>query len=112
METRRDEIAGLLERTRSDNPRVRWHALVHLCPCHVKRNVQPVWDRVIVLSEDPNPKVRDAALHVLTDGLPRSRETEVVRVLDRMRHDPDLKVRPKARKILATYRRTGDLNVS
>ena len=64
------------------------------------------------MAADADPKVRNWVLHVLTDGSPRSRQEEVVQVLEQMHDDPDLKLRRKARKILAHYRRTGDLNVS
>ena len=112
MQTRPDEIGGLLQLTRASDPRTRTHAVVHLCPCHVRRNDDRVWDRVLTMAEDRDAKVRNAALHVLTDGSPRSRESQVVGVLERMYHEPDAKLRRKARHILTQYRRTGDLNIS
>jgi hypothetical protein len=112
METRADEIPALLARTRDDDPAVRREALRHLCPCHVKRNHEQVWNRAVAMAVDPDPKVRDTVLHILTDGSPRAREPEVVRVLEQMHHDPDQKLRRKARKILAHYRRTGEWNIS
>ncbi|HEV8637300.1 MAG TPA: HEAT repeat domain-containing protein [Chloroflexota bacterium] len=112
METRSDEIPILLQQTYDDDPGVRWRALIHLCPCHVKRNHEQVWNRAVAMATDADPKVRDRVLHVLTDGSPRSREPEVVGVLERMHHDPDPKLRRKARRILAHYRRTGDWNIS
>jgi hypothetical protein len=112
LETRASEIPVLLEGTYDDDPRVRWQALRHLCPCHVKRNDEQVWNRAVTMATDPDPKVRDVVLHLLTDGSPRSREAEVVRVLEQMHHDPFPKLRRKARKILAHYRRTGEWNIS
>ena len=112
METRASEIPTLLRRTYNDDPQARWRALIHLCPCHVKRNDEHVWNRALAMATDPDPKVRDVVLHLLTDGSPRSREPEVVRVLERMHHDPHPKLRRKARKILAHYRRTGEWNIS
>jgi hypothetical protein len=64
------------------------------------------------MAADPDPKVRNGVLHVLTDGSPRSRQPEVVQVLNRLHDDPDPKLRRKARHILAHYRRTGSLNIS
>jgi hypothetical protein len=112
METRADDIGNLLEKTRDLDPRTRRTAIVRLCPCHVKRNHDEVWDRLVAMAADADPKVRHWVLHVLTDGSPRARETEILGVLERLRDDSDLKLRRKARKILAHYRRTGDLNIS
>lgn len=112
METRSVEIPDLLAQTYHDDPRVRWRALIQLCPCHVKRNRRQVWDRVISLTGDVDAKVRHAALHVLTDGSPRVREPENARILERLRDDPDPRQRRKAREILAQYRRTGTINVA
>ena len=107
-----DDLAATLTRTGDPDPRARCEAVRQLCPCHVKHNHAPVWDRMVAMAGDPDPKVRNWVLHVLTDGSPRSRETEVAEVLGRMHDDPEPKLRRKARKILAHYRRTGDLNIS
>jgi hypothetical protein len=112
METRSDEISTLLAQTEADDPRVRWKALIRLCPCHVKRNHARVWSRIVAMAADPDAKVRDTVLHVLTDGSPRLLSSDVIHVLEQFQGDPDQRLRRKARKILAHYRRTGDLNVS
>jgi HEAT repeat protein len=112
METRADEIGLLLEQTRDRDPRVRLRAVVRLCPCHVKRNHNQIWDRLIAMATDEDPKIRGAVLHGLTDGSPRPLELEIVSVLERMHGDSDPKVRRRARQILAHYRRIGVLNIS
>jgi hypothetical protein len=112
METRADDIGSFLAMTYDADPRVRRTAVTHLCPCHVKRNHGAVWDRMVAMATDADPAVRNGVLHVLTDGSPCSRQAEVVEVLQALHEDPDLKLRRKARKILAQYRRTGNLNVS
>jgi hypothetical protein len=112
VETRSAEIAGLLKQTYHPDPRARWSAVIHLCPCHVKRNHATVWNRLVSMAADSDPKIRNAVLHSLTDGSPQSWEPEIVRVLDEMHDDPDPKLRRKARKIRAHYRRTGHLNIS
>lgn len=112
MQTYASEIPTFLEETHHDNPRIRGSAVTHLCPCHVKRNHDDVWDRMLSMASDPDVKVRGWVLHVLTDGSPRSREADVVQVLGKMVDDPDPKLRRRARKILAHHRRTGDLNIS
>jgi hypothetical protein len=82
-----------------------------LCPCHLKRNDAQVWDRLIAMATDDDPKVRSTVLHVLCDGSPRSREQEVIAALPRMQRDNDEGLRRRARKVLAQYRRTGTVNV-
>ena len=112
METRAGEIGPYLAMTYDHDPRVRRDAVAHLCPCHVKRNHDVVWERMVAMADDADPKVRPWVLHVLTDGSPRSRQAEVVAVLTRMQADMDPRLRRKARRILAQYRRSGDLNAS
>ncbi len=112
METRAADIGSFLAMTYDGDPRVRRAAVAHLCPCHVKRNHKPVWERMVAMAADTDPTVRNWVLHVLTDSSPCSRQAEIAQVLHVLRADPDLKLRRKARKILAQYRRTGNLNVS
>ncbi len=107
-----DEVTTWLDRTHDPDPRVRRTAVTHLCPCHLKHDLPPVWDRLVAMAADPDRNVRNWVLHVLTDGSPQSRQPEVVQVLERMGHDPDPKLRRKARQILAHHRRTGNLNIS
>lgn len=112
MQTRAADIDGLLQLSCDRDPKTRTRAVVHLCPCHVRRIDDRVWDRVVAMADDDDARVRNAALHVLTDGSPRTREQEIVSVLERLYQDPDAKIRRKARNILTHFRRTGDLNIS
>jgi HEAT repeat protein len=100
-----------LELTRHPDPRVRRRALRELCPCDLKANRPAVWDRVIEMAGDPDARVRSAVLHSLCDGSPRERETEVVAALERLAGDADRGLRRRARQVLASYRRTGRVNV-
>jgi|SRR3954453_8127950 hypothetical protein len=109
--TSRDEIDGLLESTGSADAAVRAEALRSLCPCHVKRNEPRVWDRILFLVDDPSAKVRGHVLHLLADGSPRERESDAVAAIERLQQDPDEKLRRRARKLLAQYRRGGRINV-
>jgi hypothetical protein len=109
--TSRDEIDGLLERTGSSDAAERAEALRSLCPCHVKRNDGRVWDRILALANDPSAKVRSHVFHLLADGSPRLREADVVAAIERLQQDPDEKLRRRARKLLAHYRRGGRINV-
>jgi hypothetical protein len=63
------------------------------------------------MTGDPDRQVRRIALHTLIDGSPRSREMDVLRALEGMRDDPDLKLRRNVRKILARHRATGSINI-
>jgi hypothetical protein len=109
--TRRHEIDELLDLTRSDDPRERNEALHLLCPCQVKFNEKRVWDRALEMACDPDANVRSTVLHVLCDGSPRDRNAEVVAAVARMQQDPDDKLRRRARKVMAQYRKTGNINV-
>ena len=70
-----------------------------------------MWDRVLALASDPSPRVRGHAFHLLADGSPRDREAEVVAAIERLTADPDAKLRRRARKLMARYRRGGSINV-
>jgi hypothetical protein len=107
----RDAIDDLLQRTEASDPIVRQEAVQLLCPCHVQADIQPVWNRLIAMVGDPDTDVRATILHTLCDGSPREREAEVVEALDRMYNDPDPKLRRRVRALLASYRRTGKINV-
>ena len=105
------EIEQLLDDTTSANPKTRRAALLQLCPCHVRNNVARIWDRIIEMSTDENVGVRSVVLHNLCDGSPRDRESEIVAAVELLANDSDQKVRRRARRALAAYRRTGQINV-
>ena len=109
--TRHDEITGLLERTYSDNERDRCRALAALCPCHVKLNNIAVWERVLELSDDPNVKIRRMVFHMMADGSPRELEPQIVKIMERFQHDEDDKLKKQSRRLMACYRRKGNLNI-
>ena len=105
------ELTTLLGRTRDEDPRVRRAALRELCPCDLKRNLEPAWDRVLEMVDDPDASVRSLVLHTLCDGSPEERLPEVVAALKRLARDPDRRLRRRARDVLAKHRRTGRVNV-
>ena len=105
------EIENLLDDTTSANPKTRRAALLQLCPCHIRNNVARIWDRIIEMRTDENPGVRSIVLHNLCDGSPRERESEVVAAVELLAYDSDHKIRRRARRALAAYRRTGQINV-
>jgi hypothetical protein len=109
--TRRADIDDLLEATRSGDARTRRRAAQSMCPCHVKANDSRIWDRALAMVGDPDRTVRSIVLHMLADGSPCEREAEVVAAVERLRNDPDLKLRRQARRLLARYRAGGRINV-
>ena len=92
-------------------PKYATRPVQQLCPCHVQTNIPEVWDRLLEMTNDPDPKVRGTILHTLADGSPRERETQIVQAIEGMYHDPDPKLRRRVRRLLAQYRRTGNINV-
>jgi len=66
--TRSDEIDGLLELSCSLDPADRQVAAQKLCPCHVRRRIDDVWQALYRMMEDPDVQVRRAAWHTLEDG--------------------------------------------
>ena len=64
----REEVEELLERSVSSDPEDRLMAAEFLCPCHVRRRIDAVWEALFRLLEDGDPRVRRAAWHTLDDG--------------------------------------------
>lgn len=105
------DIEKLLDETTSSSPKTRRAALLQLCPCHVRNNVPIVWNRIIGMRDDDDSGVRSIVLHNVCDGSPRNRRDEIISVVETFAKDPDRKIRRRARRALATYRRTGNINV-
>lgn len=105
------QVAELIGLTHDRDSKVRKVALTNLCPCHVRADFPEAWDRILEMVADPDPVVRSAVVHMLADGSPRHRQTEVVLALEGLRNDPDRKVRRRVHYLLGSYRRTGRVNV-
>lgn len=106
-----ESVREQLALTFDPDPKVRKLAVHNLCPCEVKHNVPPVWDRLLAMVDDPDAKVRSQVLHTLCDGSPKERHAQVVAAVQRMHDDPDPGLRRRVRHLLAQYRRTGKINV-
>lgn len=63
-----ENIGKLIELSRSSDPEDRETAAKFLCPCHVRRRREDVWQALYRMLEDPHPGVRKAAWHTLEDG--------------------------------------------
>ena len=105
------EVDAWLSLTHHGDPKVRSKAVRALCPCHVKRQDDRIWERIFEMASDEDAHVRSTILHALGDGSPRALEAQVVASLEAMRDDPDPSLRRRVRKLLASYRRTGKVNV-
>ena len=77
----------------------------------MKRQDDRIWERIFEMASDDDPHVRSTILHALGDGSPRALEPRVVSALEGMRDDADPSLRRRVRKLLAVYRRTGQVNV-
>ena len=65
---RGEEIDLLLEMSHSDDSTERKEAASFLCPCHVRRRIDEVWEALYRMLEDSDVLVRRAAWHTLEDG--------------------------------------------
>ena len=64
----RQELQELLQLSRSSDPADRAHAAEFMCPCHVRKRVDEVWEALYRMLEDDDLAVRKAAWHTLEDG--------------------------------------------
>eukprot|EP01116_Phalansterium_solitarium_P009635 TRINITY_DN23888_c0_g1_i1.p1 TRINITY_DN23888_c0_g1~~TRINITY_DN23888_c0_g1_i1.p1 ORF type:complete len:117 (-),score=14.93 TRINITY_DN23888_c0_g1_i1:72-422(-) len=103
-----DEI---LAATHSSNPTLRKMALREFCPCHVRKDFDIVWARVLEMITDEDENVREQVVHSLCDGSPRHREEDVIAALESLWNDPSEKIKRKVRRVLTEYRRSGAWNV-
>jgi hypothetical protein len=111
MKTNRAYIPELLELSRDSDSRMRRKALHALCPCTLKSHQPEVWHRFLEMADDPDAAVRRGVVHVLCDGSPLRYRPEVLQVLEARYNDSDHRVRKSVRRVLATYRRSGAINV-
>lgn len=107
--TRADDIDELVALTESADRRERQVGVRNLCTCHVQSDDDRVWERLLMLFDDPDPRVRGDVLHAMTDSTPTRRVEAVVTALEARYHDPELRLRRRIRKTLAHYRRTGQI---
>lgn len=63
-----EDIAELLELSCSADAEDRLEAATWLCPCHVRRRIDAVWDALYRLMEDEDWRVRRQAWHTIEDG--------------------------------------------
>ena len=107
-----EDIDEILELTRHDSAAVRVAALKEMCPCHLKEQEIPdFWTRVLEMVGDSDLGVRKQVLHTLCDGSPASLQVEIMEAMETFNHDTDTDLRRMAHKVIATYAKTGKLNI-
>ena len=89
----RAQVAELLELARSDAADERLTAATYLCPCHVRGRTEPIWQAVLSLMADADPRVRFAAWHTLEDGGVPREEGVLERLQTALAGEADPKVR-------------------
>ena len=82
-----------------------------MCPCHLQEEVPDFWARVLEMVDDENLAVRKQVMHTLCDGSPASLQVEVMLAMETFNHDADTDLRRMAHKVIASYHRTGKLNI-
>jgi hypothetical protein len=96
-----EQVQQLLARSRSEDPADRLEAARFLCPCHVRRRLEPVWEALYRMLEDPDRRVRRQAWHTLDDG-GRPDDPAFRPILERvLREETD----PQVRRIAETLAR-------
>ncbi len=106
-----EQIDELLVLSLDRDPQVRRVAVKNLCPCHVGRNVEQVWARLLELAGDRDSGVRLDVLHDLTDGSPPELAEHVIAAVERFMGDPDPTVRGYAAFLRKRQQQRGRVNV-
>jgi hypothetical protein len=96
----RAELAELLALSRSDDADERLTAATFLCPCHVRGRTEPIWQAVLNLMADADPRVRFAAWHTLEDGGVPGEEGVLERLEAALDGEADPKVRGMAELVI------------
>ena len=105
---RGDKIDLYLSMAYSDLPADREAAVENLCPCHVRRRIDAVWEALYRGLQDPNIRVRRAAWHTLDDG-GRPNDPQLQPILEKIaKKETDPKLRQRALDLIQSARRLAD----
>ena len=103
-----ENIAKLIELSRSSDAEDRKTAADFLCPCHVRRRLEEVWRALYRLLEDPHQGVRKVAWHTLEDG-GRPDDPALDAIFERAsQNDPDKGIRRQAAAYMRVRREHAD----
>jgi len=106
-----EHVIAILKRSRSDNPKERKAALRSMCPCRVKREIDPFWVRIVEMCSDPDDSVRYQVLHDLCDGSPSNLEELVAETVHSFWNDDNEKIRRSARRAYNSWQRGDGINI-
>ena len=106
-----DDVVAILKQSYSDNPVERKAALKSMCPCKVKREIDPFWMRIVEMTKDENASVRYQVLHSLCDGSPARIEELVADTVRTFWNDPDDKIKRSARRAYNSWLRGDGINI-
>lgn len=109
--SKEDDVDAIIQLSKHEDEEVRVAALREMCPCRVKSDLAPFWERVLGMTGDASEAVRRQVLHTLCDGSPAHLEEEVVEALRGFVGDKDHHTRRQANKVLAHYGSTGKWNI-
>ncbi|MEM7129254.1 MAG: hypothetical protein AAF702_23175 [Chloroflexota bacterium] len=104
--TRREDVDRYLVMAKSDDPDERLEAAENLCPCHVRRRIDDVWQALYRMMEDPVSSVRRAAWHTLEDGgVPNDPAIEAIfrRAVDGLEQESDRGTRSFIKEFAVPY---------
>ena len=97
---RGDEVKHYLTLADSEDSQDRIEAMENLCPCHVRKRIEVVWEALYRGLQDRNLNVRQAAWHTLEDGgRPNDPELDSAMV-EIANTETDPKLKQKATKLV------------
>lgn len=105
---RGDKIDLYLSMAYSEDPEDRIAAMDNLCPCHVRRRIDAVWEALYRGLQDPALKVRRAAWHTLDDG-GRPNDPQLQPILEKIaKKETNPKLRQRAIDLIQSARQMAD----
>ena len=102
-----DDIMSLLD---SSESKVRTMAIERLRESRID-DKEKFWDKIFEMVKDSSTDVRLQVLLAISEGADESMEPRLTEALEDFNRDKDGDIKRKAHKIIASYSRTGKLNV-
>ena len=96
----RAQVGELLALAKSGDAEDRLVAAKYLCPCHVRGRTETIWQAVLALMADADPRIRFAAWHTLEDGGVPNEDGVLDRLEAALAGEADPKVRGMANLVL------------